>query len=84
MNGSTRSGGGAVALSGTGPRLALRGGDSEMQVMLDDANPVDGPVEVRAQLIDIGRLTAIGSATRPVRQQTRSGSLATCRARSSC
>ena len=57
VNGSTRPGGGAVALSGTGPRLALRGGESEMQVMLDDANRVEGPVEVRAQLIDVGRLT---------------------------
>jgi len=54
-SGSPRPGGGAVN-SGTG-RLALRGGDSEMQVMLNDVNPMDGPVEVRAQLIDIGRLT---------------------------
>ena len=41
-----------------GQRVALRGGDSEMQVMLNDVNTIDGPVEVRAQLIDIGRLTA--------------------------
>ena len=54
--GSTRPGGGAVEVSGTGRRMALRGGDSEMQVMLNDVNPMDGPVEVRAQLIDIGRL----------------------------
>ena len=41
-----------------GRRVALRGGDSEMQVMLNDVNTIDGPVEVRGQLIDIGRLTA--------------------------
>ena len=40
-----------------GRRVSLRGGDSEMQVMLNDVNTIDGPVEVRAQLIDIGRLT---------------------------
>lgn len=58
VNGSTRAGGGAINVAGTGPRLALRGGDMEMQVLLNDVNPVDGPVEVRAQLYDIGRLTA--------------------------
>jgi hypothetical protein len=42
----------------TGSRVVLRGGDSEMRVMLNDATPTDGPVEVRAQLIDVGRLTA--------------------------
>ena len=41
-----------------GRRVLLRGGDSEMQVMLNDVNTIDGPVEVRGQLIDIGRLTA--------------------------
>lgn len=42
-----------------GKRLALRGGDSEMQVMLaEDVRTMDGPVEVRGQLIDIGRLTS--------------------------
>ena len=41
-----------------GRRVSLRGGDSEMQVMLTDVNTVDGPVEVRAQLYDVGRLTA--------------------------
>jgi len=41
-----------------GRRVSLRGGDSEMQVMLTDVNTMDGPVEVRAQLYDIGRLTA--------------------------
>ena len=40
-----------------GSRVVLRGGDSEMQVMLNDATTTDGPVEVRAQLIDVGRLT---------------------------
>lgn len=40
-----------------GRRVSLRGGDSEMQVMLNDAVTIDGPVEVRGQLIDVGRLT---------------------------
>jgi hypothetical protein len=40
-----------------GSRVVLRSGDSEMQVMLNDATTTDGPVEVRAQLIDVGRLT---------------------------
>jgi hypothetical protein len=40
-----------------GSRVVLRGGDSEMQVMLNDATTTDGPVEVRGQLIDVGRLT---------------------------
>jgi hypothetical protein len=57
-SGSSRPGGGAVGVTSSGSRLALRGGDSEMQVMLSDANPIDGPIEVRAQLYDIGRLTA--------------------------
>ena len=41
-----------------GRRVVLRGGDNEMQVMLNDVNTIDGPVEVRGQLIDIGRLAA--------------------------
>ena len=42
-----------------GRRISLRGGDNEMQVMLaDGVTTMDGPVEVRAQLYDIGRLTA--------------------------
>ena len=41
-----------------GNRVVLRGGDTEMQVMLNDVTAADGPVEVRAQLIDVGRLTA--------------------------
>ena len=56
--GSTRPGGGAGDVSVTGKHLALRSGDSEMQVILNDVNPADGPVEVRGQLLDIGRLTA--------------------------
>src|SRR5258705_4136316 len=43
-NGSTRPGGGLGA-SSSGQRLALRGGDTEMQVMLTDVNPMEGPVE---------------------------------------
>jgi len=57
-NGSTRPGGGAVDVSVTGKRVALRSGDSEMQVILNDVNTLDGPVEVRGQLLDVGRLTA--------------------------
>jgi hypothetical protein len=41
-----------------GRRVSLRGGDSEMQVMLNDISTLEGPVEVRAQLYDVGRLTA--------------------------
>jgi hypothetical protein len=41
-----------------GTRVVLRGGDSQMRVVLNDATATDGPVEVRAQLIDVGRLTA--------------------------
>jgi hypothetical protein len=58
VNGSTRRGGGSAEAGGTGPRLALRSGENEMQVILNDVNPVEGPVEVRGQLIDVGRLTA--------------------------
>ena len=57
-NGATRRGGGAAEAGGTGPRLALRSGDNEMRVILNDVNPAEGPVEVRGQLIDVGRLTA--------------------------
>ena len=57
-NGSTRPGGGAIDASRGRQRLVLRGGDNEMQVMLNDATAMDGPVEVRGQLIDVGRLTA--------------------------
>ncbi|PYR81252.1 MAG: hypothetical protein DMF87_05880 [Acidobacteria bacterium] len=39
-------------------RVSLRGGDNEMQAMLaDGVSTMSGPVEVRGQLIDIGRLT---------------------------
>jgi hypothetical protein len=41
-----------------GRRVSLRSGDSEMQVILNDVNPMEGPIEVRGQLIDVGRLTA--------------------------
>ena len=58
VNGSTRPGGGAVDVSTTGKRLALRSGESEMQVILNDVSSMDGPVEIRGQLIDVGRLTA--------------------------
>jgi hypothetical protein len=57
-NGSTRAGGGAADVAVSGKRLALRSGDSEMQVILNDVNTLDGPVEVRGQLLDVGRLTA--------------------------
>ena len=57
-NGSTRPGGATADAGVSGERLALRGGDSEMQVMLDGANPIQGAVEIRAQVYDIGRLTA--------------------------
>src|SRR5512132_3318078 len=36
VNGSTRRGGGAAEAGGTGPRLALRSGENEMQVILND------------------------------------------------
>jgi hypothetical protein len=55
---STRPGGAAADIGETAQRLALRGGESEMQVMLDGVNPVQGPVEIRAQVFDVGRLTA--------------------------
>ena len=57
-SGSTRPGGGAGDVAASGKRLALRSGDSEMQVILNDVNTLDGPVEVRGQLLDVGRLTA--------------------------
>ena len=41
-----------------GRRISLRGGENEMQAMLaDGVTTMSGPVEVRGQLIDIGRLT---------------------------
>src|SRR6188768_3351644 len=42
----------------SGNRVVLRAGDNDMYVMLNDASPGSGPVEVRAQVIDVGRLTA--------------------------
>jgi len=37
-------------------RVMLRSDEHEIRVMLNDARRVDGPVEMRAQLIDVGRL----------------------------
>ena len=42
----------------SGGRIVLRSGDNEMYVMLNAITSTSGPVEVRAQLIDVGRLTA--------------------------
>jgi hypothetical protein len=50
--------GGSAAVASGAVRMALRGGDDEMQVLLNDVSPLDGPIEVRGQLIDVGRLTA--------------------------
>ena len=50
--------GSAGSVGSSGPRMALRGGDDEMQVLLNDVSPQDGIVEVRGQLIDVGRLAA--------------------------
>ena len=41
----------------SGRRVSLRGGDSEMQVILNDVNPMDGPVEVRGQPVSYTHLT---------------------------
>ena len=40
----------------SGSRFVLRGGESEIPLMLNDAKSTSGLVEVRGQLIDIGRL----------------------------
>ena len=50
--------GGSASIGSSGPRMALRGGDDEMQVLFNDVSPQDGVVEVRGQLIDVGRLTS--------------------------
>ena len=39
-----------------GPRMLLRGGEHEIPVLLGDAKAASGLVEVRGQLIDVGRL----------------------------
>jgi hypothetical protein len=43
-------------LSGEGARVMLRADEHEMRVLLNDVRSLAGPVEVRAQSIDIGRL----------------------------
>jgi hypothetical protein len=43
-------------LAETGERIMLRSDEQEVRVLLNDARHVDGPVEVRGQLIDVGRL----------------------------
>lgn len=43
-------------LAEAGGRVMLRSDEQEIRVLLNDARQVEGPVEVRAQLIDIGRL----------------------------
>jgi len=43
-------------LTESGERLMLRADEREIRVLLNDARPVDGPVDVRGQLIDVGRL----------------------------
>jgi len=40
----------------SGQRILLRGDDYEMKVLLGDVSTADGLVEVRAQMIDVGRL----------------------------
>jgi hypothetical protein len=39
-----------------GERVMLRSDESEMRVLLNDVKSIDGAVELRAQLIDVGRL----------------------------
>jgi hypothetical protein len=43
-------------LAEAGGRVMLRSDEQEIRVLLNDARHVEGPVEVRAQLIDVGRL----------------------------
>jgi hypothetical protein len=43
-------------LAEAGQRVMLRSDEQEVRVLLNDARHVEGPVEVRAQLIDVGRL----------------------------
>lgn len=40
----------------SGSRVVLRGGDDEISVLLNDAKTISGPAEVRALLLDVGRL----------------------------
>jgi hypothetical protein len=39
----------------SGPRLVLRGGDAEIAIILNNQNAPSGLVEVRGQLLDVGR-----------------------------
>ncbi len=43
-------------LAEAGGRFMLRSDEQEIRVLLNEARHVEGPVEVRAQLIDVGRL----------------------------
>jgi hypothetical protein len=43
-------------LADAGGRVMLRSDENEIRVLLNDARRVDGVVEMRAQLIDVGRL----------------------------
>ena len=43
-------------LTEAGPRIMLRSDEHEIRVLMNEARHVDGQVEVRAQLIDVGRL----------------------------
>jgi hypothetical protein len=39
----------------SGPRLVLRSGEAEIAIILNDQGTPSGPIEVRGQLLDIGR-----------------------------
>ena len=43
-------------LAQAGERVMLRSEEHEMRVLLNDAKQIDGPVELRARLFDVGRL----------------------------
>lgn len=43
-------------LAGAGQRIMFRSDEQEIRLLLNEARHLDGPVEVRAQLIDVGRL----------------------------
>ncbi len=43
-------------LAEAGERIMLRSDEQEVRVLLNDARLMDGPVEVRGQLMDVGRL----------------------------
>jgi hypothetical protein len=52
----------AVVLRGdlveAGDRVLLRSDEHEMRVLLGDVRRLDGPIELRAQMVDVGRLEA--------------------------